>query len=111
MRPLILILLTTTTCFGADYYIDPDGDDARDGLSPQAAWKTLGRVEATTLDPGDWVLLGNGRSFTGPSVLRQPGSRERPIGVLHGHAVPAFKGMSTSASVDEGAMTRPLFPR
>ncbi len=46
------------------FYVDAlAGDDARDGLSPQSAWKTLGRVRGRVLGPGERLLLRRGSVF------------------------------------------------
>lgn len=40
------------------YHVDADnGDDARDGLSPQAAWKTFRNAAGLVLGPGERLLL------------------------------------------------------
>ncbi|MBY5442117.1 right-handed parallel beta-helix repeat-containing protein [Rhizobium leguminosarum] len=51
------------------YYVDPAGSDANDGLSAATAWQTLGKVNATTIPPGAWVLFKGGSTFTGSLLL------------------------------------------
>jgi len=34
---------------GKVYYISPDGDDSNDGLSPETAWKTLGKLNSAAV--------------------------------------------------------------
>ncbi len=79
----------------ADYYVDPKGDDAADGLSPQKAWQTLTRVEKQALKPGDHLLLKNGVDHVGPLRIKQAGTRVDPI-VVSGYgiakSVPTIKG-------------------
>jgi hypothetical protein len=43
----------------ATYYIKPDGDDEKDGLSLENAWATIGKAN-TTLSAGDTVYICNG---------------------------------------------------
>jgi hypothetical protein len=39
------------------YYVDPAGRDSNDGLSPKRAWRTVARVNSTSLQPGDAVYF------------------------------------------------------
>ena len=49
---------------GNIYYIDTtSGEDSNDGLSPEKAWKTLGKANSAKLDPGDSVLLKRGEAW------------------------------------------------
>lgn len=34
---------------GTVYYVSPDGDDANDGLSPETAWKSLGKINSAAV--------------------------------------------------------------
>ncbi len=46
------------------------GDDSFDGLSPQSPWRSLSRVNAAELRPGDKVLFQRGGSWRGTLVPR-----------------------------------------
>ncbi len=60
-------------CFpGTAYYVAASGDDANDGKSPQTPWKTLEKVSAAPLAPGDGVLFRRGDVFRG-RVYTRPG--------------------------------------
>ena len=50
---------------GKTYYVSNDGDDARDGLTPETAWQTTGRVSEAALEAGDGVLFRRGDLFRG----------------------------------------------
>ena len=50
---------------GTRYYVANDGDDAADGLTPETAWKTLAKVSAAELKPGDGVFFRRGDLFRG----------------------------------------------
>jgi hypothetical protein len=50
---------------GTTYYVSPDGNDRATGTSPGTAWKTLAKVSAVKLLPGDQVLLQGGAAFPG----------------------------------------------
>jgi peptidoglycan/LPS O-acetylase OafA/YrhL len=68
---------------GIAYYISPSGDDGNPGTSPDAAWRTLGRVSRTRLGPGDRICLEGGQSFTGCLCFgrNDAGTPARPISV------------------------------
>mgnify|MGYP001615009271 CR=1 FL=1 len=58
----------------AIYHLDSRaGDDARDGRTPETAWRSPGRVNATTFGPGDRILLRAGSVWEG-GQLRPLGS-------------------------------------
>jgi hypothetical protein len=61
------------------YYVDATrGDDARDALSPAAAWRSLNRVNKAALQPGDRVLFRRGETWRG-QLMPQSGS---PAGAI-----------------------------
>lgn len=50
----------------ATYHVDAKtGDDGKDGLSPETAWRSLDKVNATTLQPGDRLLFKAGTAYSG----------------------------------------------
>lgn len=63
------------------YHLDPGGDDDAAGTTPARAWRTLRRLSAAELRPGDRVLLRAGARFAGPLTLRVAGGgdAERPV--------------------------------
>lgn len=57
------------------YHVDADnGDDARDGLSPQAAWKTFRNAAGLVLGPGERLLLKRGCVFREELSVRAAGA-------------------------------------
>jgi len=77
-------LFSTASCAtsaGRTYYVDPAGSDDSSGLSTGSAWRTLDRVNAASLAPGDTVLLRGGARFDGPLLLdgKDAGNAERPV--------------------------------
>ena len=54
------------------YYVSATGDDAADGRSPAAAWRTVGRLNREKLAPGSYVLFARGGLYRG-SVATCPG--------------------------------------
>ncbi|MDT7797868.1 MAG: hypothetical protein QOI78_1301, partial [Actinomycetota bacterium] len=71
---------TTVTAPGAvaatkTYYVDQTlGSDSAAGTSQSAPWKSLAKVTATTLAPGDTVLLRRGRTWSGGLAVRGSGT-------------------------------------
>ncbi len=57
------------------FHVDSgDGDDARDGLTPQTAWKTFSNVTNLTLGPGERLLLKRGCVFRDELFVKAKGS-------------------------------------
>lgn len=62
------------------YYVDADdGSDEQDGLSAQTAWKSLEKVNVTTLGAGARILFKCGQSWTGTLRLKGSGEEDKPI--------------------------------
>lgn len=53
------------TVTGNTYYVSNAGNDENDGTAPERAWKTLARVSAADLLPGDGVRFCRGDLFRG----------------------------------------------
>ena len=74
---LLLLVLPPPAAAARDYYVSAAGNDSRDGTAAEP-WRTLAKVNATNLQPGDRVLLEGGRTFSGPDGrfrLSKPGAR------------------------------------
>lgn len=79
----------------ASFYIDSEkGNDAGSARSPDAAWKTLAKVNATTFSPGDRILLKAGSTFTGQLHPQGSGTAQQPITIdkYGGEAKPVIHG-------------------
>ncbi|HEX3134429.1 MAG TPA: choice-of-anchor Q domain-containing protein [Planctomycetota bacterium] len=63
------------------YYVDPTGNDAANGLTPATAWKTVAKVNATTLKPGDAVLFRRGGAWRECLMIPASGTAQAPITV------------------------------
>jgi len=62
------------------YYISPQGDDAQAGTKISTAWRTIDRVNAATLLPGDRVLFEGGQTFVGSLYLgSNAGTSAKPL--------------------------------
>jgi hypothetical protein len=82
--PLVIILLMFAGSAGAaraaTYYVSAHGVDRSSGISPARAWKTVGRVNAQRLHPGDVVLFRGSDSFSDATLTPQAsGTQRSPI--------------------------------
>ncbi|MFI6674775.1 carboxypeptidase regulatory-like domain-containing protein [Kribbella sp. NPDC050470] len=65
---------------GTKYYVDAvHGSDQAKGTSPGRAWRSLQKVNDTTFEPGDQVLLRAGQSWGGQLWPKGSGATGRPI--------------------------------
>ena len=65
---------------GATYYLDSrHGDDSRDGIAPEKAWRTLERANRETFMPGDRILFHAGDTWDGMFEPQGSGNAEDPI--------------------------------
>ncbi len=76
----LFFLLFALPAFAVDYHVDcRAGDDARDGRSPETAWRSVARVNATRFQPGDSILLRRGTRCTGTLWPKGSGEPGKPI--------------------------------
>lgn len=61
------------------YYVSPSGNNASNGLSPQTAWQTIGKVNGSTFANGDRILFEGGATFSGAIVAPSGGESGYPI--------------------------------
>jgi len=80
------LVLTVCLCWftpsirATTYYVDAAGGaDDYSGLSPTAAWKTLGNVNSTTFAPGDRILFAAGSRWRGKLNPKGSGTPGKPI--------------------------------
>ncbi|MFD2569552.1 right-handed parallel beta-helix repeat-containing protein [Spirosoma soli] len=77
---MLLILVTFTLGIAQKtYYLAANGNDTNNGLSVNAPFRTLTRVNKLLLQPGDTLLLRRGDTFRGSLQIRQSGSSGKPI--------------------------------
>jgi hypothetical protein len=85
----IKVLFVFSACIGiitcraspaAGYYVSPSGNDINSGASTETAWRTLDKVNAIDLNPGDSVLLEGGYDYSGNLLLtsEDAGTSEHP---------------------------------
>ena len=64
------------------FYLDSiNGDDAREGLAPETAWRSLERANGQEFQPGDALYLKRGGSWHGMLHPKGSGSAECPVTV------------------------------
>ena len=77
-----IVILTDTTARKASaiYISSSTGDDSNNGLTPETAFQTLGKINSLELLPGDSLLFKSGDTFLGKlSILNEGGSSDKPI--------------------------------
>lgn len=86
----------------ATYYLDcSGGDDARNGLSPQSAWKTPAIVNGHTFAPGDALLAKRGTVCAGMLWPKGSGEEGKTIrlGAYGAGALPRIVGTGSPAGL------------
>ena len=64
----------------SNYFVSSSGgDDSNSGLTPEASWASLDRVNLASLNPGDSVQFKSGDTFYGQLIIDESGTAERPI--------------------------------
>lgn len=64
----------------SSYFVDANsGDDGNSGTSPDQPWRTLARLAAAPLHPGDVVHFARGSRWDEGLVIDEAGSPEQPI--------------------------------
>jgi hypothetical protein len=84
MKRIYFIPVLLSACFAlsaADYYLSPNGDDGKSGLSLEEAWKSPNKA-FQTLSAGDvlWVKGGT-YTVTEPVKTKNAGSQSQPVKV------------------------------
>ncbi|GAA2915082.1 right-handed parallel beta-helix repeat-containing protein [Streptosporangium fragile] len=94
---------------GTVYYVDSrSGDDAAAGTSATAPWRSLDKVNATELRPGDVVRLKRGGRWPGTLTLSGKGTAANPISVepYGTGAAPKISGRDAACVVISGSYVR-----
>jgi len=77
-RQFILGAASDSVSYGNIYYIRTDGDDTKDGRSPENAWKTFSYAMTQSLVAGDSVLIAPG-TYPETAMITQSGFILNPI--------------------------------
>jgi hypothetical protein len=74
-----LVLLLPAGSSGTEYYISSSRGDDRNAGSASSPWRSLAKISATALEPGDEVHFRKGDRFEGHFVLNGSGTAANPI--------------------------------
>ena len=98
---LFLLLLLGTTVNATTYYVSNSGNDSKDGLSENSAWRTLEKVNQQVFKPGDRILFEAGDAWTGGLWVRGSGEENNAIYVgKYGTGTrPLINGNGSNAAV------------
>lgn len=74
------ILIMPPLCNAASYYVDAtNGNDADNGLSQSAPWKTIAKVNSSKFNPGDQILFKMGEVWREQLDVPSSGALGNPI--------------------------------
>jgi hypothetical protein len=78
-----IIILSGCNPHYRTYYISSTGQDGATGITPEDAWKSIDKVNATTFKPGDKILFQGGVTFAGSLNfdITDSGTPENPVTV------------------------------
>ncbi|GAB3168298.1 hypothetical protein GCM10027059_30690 [Myceligenerans halotolerans] len=84
---------------GTTYYVSATGSDTNTGTSSDQPWRSLSKVNSTTFQPGDEILLRSGDTWTGQLWPKGSGTDGEPITIdrYGSGAKPSIAGGGTVA--------------
>ena len=75
-----LVISATAETGATEYYLDGiNGNDANDGKSSVAAWKTLNKINTSNLSTGAKILFKSGQTFNGVLNISNNGTAASPV--------------------------------
>lgn len=75
MRIILTILFLFSIAYGQmNYYVSNTGSDSNDGLTTATSWQTLSKVNSSTFNAGDSILLKRGDSWNERLNIASSGS-------------------------------------
>lgn len=80
-KQAILNSSTDVKITGTSYYVSNDGNDNNSGLTPEASWKTIDKVDKAVLKDGDGVFFKRGDLWRGEFLKCQDGVTYSAYGV------------------------------
>lgn len=89
------------TAGAATYYVSNSGNDTKDGLSENSAWRTLEKVNQQVFSPGDIVLFEAGGIWNGSLWVRGSGNEKNSItvGKYGNGSKPVINGNGSNAAI------------
>lgn len=97
----LALFLVASAAEATTYYVDASkGADSNNGQDTTKAWKTLAKVQATKLGPGDSVCLKRGGVWTESLYLKYSGTAKSPIVITcYGPASLPLPQVTTSGEI------------
>lgn len=93
-----LVFLIPSAAQAATYYVDATlGNDANNGLTTDAAWKTVSKVNATAYAPGDSILFKRGETWLESTTLSPSSSGSAGSYITYGAYGTGEKPVLTTA--------------
>lgn len=85
-----------------DFHVSPAGNDANDGKAADRAWRSVAKVNATPLKPGDRVLFARGGEWRESLKAPSSGAPGKPIvfAAYGSGAKPRFVGSDVLPAAD-----------
>jgi hypothetical protein len=75
-----VLLCLCSASWAATYYVDAtNGNDSNDGLTASTAWKTIGKVNNSSFNPGDQILFKREEIWREQLIVPSSGSDGNPI--------------------------------
>ncbi len=110
-HPLVILLafaFLIASAHAGIYHLDPiQGDDSNSGLTPNLAWRSLEKVNATVLKPGDQLLFKAGGRWSGQFTPKGGGDSKARVLIGRYGDGPLPQGV---AVVSAPALVGPLSP-
>ncbi|MFB0552532.1 MAG: right-handed parallel beta-helix repeat-containing protein [Phycisphaerae bacterium] len=88
------IIIACQKTLAVAYYVSTSGNDSHSGTTPQTAWRTIDKVNAVDLNPGDKVLFEGGHDYPGNLLLtaEDAGTPKQPVVIgSYGSGRPTIK--------------------
>lgn len=76
---IALVPAGTANAASSTYYVSATGNDTNAGTSSEAPWRTLGKVNSTSFQPGDTIRFHAGDSWVGQLWPKGSGADGAPI--------------------------------
>lgn len=76
---LLALLVVPARAWAESYHVDPNGNDTAAGTAPGSAWKSVAKINATPLKPGDSVLFKRGGIWREALLVPASGMAQAPI--------------------------------
>ncbi len=76
----VLVLITYSGSWAKTYYVDAtNGNNLKNGISPESAWSSISKINKMTFEPGDSILFKRGEVWHEHLVIKNSGRQGKPI--------------------------------